>query len=274
MSTLPINGITVGFDDAGSGPALVLVHGHPFDRSMWRPQFERFAGAGWRAIAPDLRGYGDSTVTPGPTTLATFADDIATLLDQLGVTEFVLGGLSMGGQIVLECYRRFPHRIRGLLLAATSPHAETAEGRRHRHELAARLLREGLGPYAREVLPKMMAPENIRALPSTARHVLRMMTATSPEGAAAALRGRAERPDYVELLARIAVPTLVAVGSDDAFTPVDIARLMHERIPGSLLTVLDGAGHLPNLEREVAFNDALQKFLEINFSRPGDHPFG
>jgi pimeloyl-ACP methyl ester carboxylesterase len=262
MSRVSVNGITVGYDDHGSGEPLVLVHGHPFDRSMWRPQVERFSRAGWRVIAADLRGYGESTVVPGMTTLETFARDIAGLLDHLGIERFVLGGLSMGGQIVMECYRLFPHRIRGLLLADTFAAAETDDGRRSRNAMADRLLREGLASYSDEVLPKMVAPHNIQAMPQVAEHVLGMMRGTSPEGAAAALRGRAERPDYRDMLANVAVPTLVVVGSDDEFTPVSDARFIHDRIPDSTLEIVDGAAHLPNLERQTEFNSALQRFLE------------
>ena len=119
-----------------------------------------------------------------------------------------------------------------------------------------------VGPYADEVLPKMVAPANIRELPTVAEHVLAMMRAAPAEGAAAALRGRAERPDYVDMLARIEVPALVVVGSDDEFTPVSDAELMHERIPDATLVVVEGAAHMPNLEREAEFNDALQRFLD------------
>jgi pimeloyl-ACP methyl ester carboxylesterase len=262
MSTVSVNGITVGYDDEGAGEPLVLVHGHPFDRTMWRPQVERFGRAGRRVIAPDLRGYGESTVVPGKTTLETFARDIAALLDHLGIDGAVLGGLSMGGQIVMEFHRLFPRRVRGLVLADTSPQAETEAGRRLRAETADRLLREGMAPYADEVLPKMVTPDNIRALPAVARHVLGMMRGTSPEGAAAALRGRAERPDYVEMLAGVSVPTLVVVGRDDEFTPVGDARLMHERVPGAALVIVEGAGHMPNLERRAEFDRALAAFLD------------
>jgi pimeloyl-ACP methyl ester carboxylesterase len=145
-----INGITIGYDDVGTGEnVLVLVHGHPFDRSMWRSQVgisrqadfakastvakamadkssardaktprlrviderERFEWPSWRVIAPDLRGYGESSVIPGKTTLDVFARDIAALLDQLHIREIVMGGLSMGGQIVMEfCWRRHLRR--------------------------------------------------------------------------------------------------------------------------------------------------------------------
>lgn len=258
MSTAAVNGITIGYDEAGTGDdVLVLVHGHPFDRTMWRPQVEHAGSLGWRVVAADLRGYGESTVVPGVTPLSTFAEDVAGLADHLGVTRFVLGGLSMGGQIVLECVRQFPDRLRGLVLADTFARAETPEGRKSRNDMADRLLREGMSGYAEEVLWKMVAPHNTAA----AEHVSRMMHAAPPEGAAAALRGRAERPDYTPLLAGISVPTLVVVGSEDEYTPVADAEYLHDRIPGSELVVVDVAAHLPNLERPAEFTAALETLL-------------
>ncbi|GAA2310528.1 alpha/beta hydrolase [Streptomyces caniferus] len=253
--------ITVGYEDEGSGEPLMLVHGHPFNRSMWRPQTEHFSRAGWRVIVPDLRGYGDSMVLPGATPLATFARDLVDLLDHLGIERCVLGGLSMGGQIVMECYRLFPERFRGLVLADTFASAETEDGRAGRYAMAERLLREGMAGYAREVLAKMVSPHTIASRPDVAAHVLGMMTTTPPDGAAAALRGRAERPDYTELLSRIAVPALVVVGAEDAYTPVGDALDIHERIPDSRLRIIDQAAHMPNLEQPDVFNTALEEFL-------------
>ncbi|MFE0381735.1 alpha/beta fold hydrolase [Streptomyces inhibens] len=262
MGSVLFQDITVGYEDEGSGEPLVLVHGHPFDRSMWRPQIEHFSRSGRRVIAPDLRGYGQSTVVAGKTPLETFVRDIVHLLDHLGIERFVLGGLSMGGQIVMEFYRLFPDRIRALLLADTFAAAETEEGRTARYEMAERLLREGMDGYAHEVLSKMVSPHNIAAQPDVAEHVLGMMTGTAPEGAAAALRGRAERPDYTELLSHISVPALVVVGAEDAYTPVSDARDIYERIPHAELAIIEQAAHMPNLERVSEFNAVLEKFLD------------
>ncbi|CAL9485023.1 AB hydrolase superfamily protein YdjP [Streptomyces sp. enrichment culture] len=244
-------------DGEATGTPLVLVHGHPFDRTMWAPQIEAFS-ASRRVVAPDLRGYGASPAGPAPTDFARFAEDVEELLDDLGVASCVLAGLSMGGQIVMECYGRFPDRVRGMVLADTSPVAETPEGRRTRNAMADRLLREGMRGYADEVLGKMVAPY---ADPEVKAHVHRMMTATRPEGAAAALRARAERRDHRGLLARAAVPCLVVVGTDDEYTPVSGAESLHALLPDSTLCVVEGAAHMPNLERPEAFNAALEKFL-------------
>ncbi|WP_343239916.1 alpha/beta hydrolase [Streptomyces sp. SID12488] len=237
---------------------LVLVHGHPFDHTMWNPQIEAFS-ATRQVIAPDLRGYGTSpaaldTATP----LSRFARDIEELLDEARVESCVLAGLSMGGQIVMEYCQRFPERVRGVVLADTFPAPETPEGRLARNAMADRLLAEGMGGYADEVLAKMVAPY---ADASVKAHVHRMMTTTDPRGAAAALRGRAQRPDYRLLLTRLAVPALVVVGADDEFTPVSDAEAMHAALPDSTLHVIEQAAHLPNLERPAEFNRALAGFL-------------
>ena len=313
MGRMLVNGITIAYEDVGAGEnVLVLVHGHPFNRTMWRPQVEwienlnrprarardleaRLALPGlchqakppprdsqpariehehvnehehdygmrpWRVIVPDLRGYGDSTVVPGKTTLDVFAGDIAGLLDGLDIREVVIGGLSMGGQIVMEFCRQYPERVRGVLLAATICRAETPEGRRLRAAMAERLLREGMRQYAEEVLPKMVAPANLRAFPEVVEHVRTMMWLTNPIGAAAALRGRAERPDYAETLARIDVPALVVVGDEDAFTTRADADQMSGLLKRSELVWMKGVGHMPNLERAVEFDDALGRLLE------------
>ena len=236
---------------------LVLIHGHPFDHTMWAPQIEAFSG-GRRVITPDLRGYGTSPVLPGVSGFPEFARDIAALLDELRVPAAVLAGLSMGGQIVMDFHRQFPDRVRGLVLADTFAAPETPDGVEARNAMADRLLREGLGGYADEVLEKMVAPY---ASAEVKAHVHRMMTATSPEGAAAALRARALRPDYRDLLTRVQVPTLVVVGTDDEYTPVSDAEAMHAALPDSELLVISGAAHMPNLERPEEFNAALATFL-------------
>jgi len=236
---------------------LVLIHGHPFDHTMWNPQIEAFSPTR-RVIAPDLRGYGVPPRYPPVGSFEQFARDVVAELDGLGVETFVVAGLSMGGQIAMDCYRHFPDRVRGLVLADTFPAADTPEGVRTRHAMADRLLREGMRGYADEVLERMVAP---RADARVKAHVHRMMTSTSPEGAAAALRARVARPDYRELLTKVTVPALVVVGADDTYTPVSDAEAMRAALPDATLHVVEGAAHMPNLERPEEFNAELGRFL-------------
>ncbi|GAA3027335.1 alpha/beta fold hydrolase [Actinokineospora globicatena] len=223
---------------------LLLVHGHPFDHTMWHPQLARFD-----AVAPDLRGYGAAEPARGVTPMSAFADDLAAIAPG----EVVLCGLSMGGQVAMEFHRRYPERVRALILADTTARAETPDSRQDRLDMADRLSREGMEPYAREVLWKMVSPGNDAA----AEHVLKMMLSAPPEGAAAAQRGRADRPDYRESLRAHPVPTLVVVGSEDVYTPLDEVKL----IPATHVVEIRGAAHLPNLERPEEFNDAVAGFL-------------
>lgn len=262
MPTMHLDAITIAYDEIGAGEdVIVFVHGHPFDRSMWLPQHEAVRQAGWRALIPDLRGYGETTVVPGKTPLKRFADDIVGLADHLGIERFVVAGLSMGGQIAMELCRSHADRLSGLILAATFPQAETEEGKAKRQAMAERYLAEGMGPYAAEILAKMVAPRNIASMPAVADKVMSMMVSAPPEGAAAAMRGRAERPDYAETLGRFDKPALVVVGDEDGFTTRNDAETMHRLLKRSRLVWLEGVGHMPNLERETEFNAALGQFL-------------
>lgn len=258
-----IDGIRLDFADNGDGaPAVLLIHGHPFDKTMWRPQLE-FLQSSHRAVVPDLRGYGKSgiAVAASETRLEQFAADNLALMDFLGIHEFVLGGMSMGGQIVLEMYRQAPDRIQALLLADTFAGLDSAERKRWRFAAADRLEREGMGAFACEEFAKMITSANAQRLPEVAAHVMQMMVTTPPRGAAAALRGRAQRTDYLPLLKKIQVPTLVVVGREDVYTPVALAEEIYEQIPGAKLVVIENAGHMPNLEQADTFNEALGSWL-------------
>jgi pimeloyl-ACP methyl ester carboxylesterase len=254
----------VGFDDEGPrGPdALLLIHGHPFNRSMWKPQLSVVAAMGWRVIAPDLRGYGESATGTGVAAFEDFAKDLLRLLDALSIDRFVVGGLSMGGQIAMDVCRQVPERVRGLLLAATFPQKESEEGKLRRSAMADRLLREGMAGYAAEVLPKMVGATCLRERPEIGQAVLGMMQATDPRGAAAALRARAQRPPYEDVLARFVRPSTVVVGDEDAFTSRADADQMSSLLKDCELCWLNGVGHMPNLERPDDFNAVLARLLE------------
>jgi 3-oxoadipate enol-lactonase len=268
MRTIALDRTVLAYEDVGPdrGTPLLLVHGHPFDRSMWQPQLRRFGGER-RVIVPDLRGYGASSgATPD---WGAFADDLVALLDGVRVTRAVIAGLSMGGQIALELWAQHPERVAGLLLADTTAVGETPTSRAARLEQAAGLERDGMDPYAVENLYLMVAPD---APPAVARHVLAMMRSADPTGAAAAQRARADRPDRRADLASVTVPTVVVVGSEDTFTPVSDAELIADGVAGADLVVVNGAAHLPNLERPEEFDAALTHLLSrVDATAPTRH---
>jgi len=264
LERIPLQtGVDLAYQDVGQGPAIVLVHGHPLDHTMWRPQVE-FLLPHDRVIVPELRGYGTTPLPAGKrvTLLEDFAADILALADHLQIERFVLAGLSLGGQIVLETWRQAPQRIRGLVLADTFARLDTSEQKQTRLATADRFDREGFGNFAAESLHKMITPANAEAFPAVAEHVIGMIHDSNPHGAAAGLRGRTLRRDYIPLLAQIAAPALIIVGREDAYTPVPLAEEMYRGIPGSRLEIIEGSGHMANLERPDEFNMLLGSFLE------------
>jgi pimeloyl-ACP methyl ester carboxylesterase len=188
------------------------------------------------------------------------AQDAALLLNHLGVTRATIAGLSMGGYVALAFYKQFPSRVRTLVLADTRAQADTEEAKQTRAQHAEKALTEGMAGIADIMLPKLLTPETVSKRPEVVKRVRDMMLKTKPEGAAAALRGMAEREDQTELLPQISVPTLILVGAEDAITPVADSEKMHHAIAGSRLVVLENAGHVSNLERTEQFNQALLDF--------------
>ena len=255
-----VRGIEIAYEERGQGAALVLLHGFPFNRSMWREQIEALSSK-HRVITADLRGHGETEVTASAT-MEEMADDVAALLDALDVERAIVGGLSMGGYVALAFARKYPARLRALILADTRPQADTDEARSNREKMAERALKEGMATIAEMQLPKLLAPETRARKPEAVSRVREMIVATKPEGAATALRGMMVRRDQTDLLSQIKVPTLIIVGSEDELTPPHDAEAMHKAIKNSRLVNIANAGHVSNIENALQFNHALQEFLD------------
>jgi pimeloyl-ACP methyl ester carboxylesterase len=260
MSKTRVRGIEMAYDVEGAGPPVVLLHGYPFNRSMWREQVEALRES-YRVITPDLRGLGETEATEEPATMIEMARDLDALLDHLEIKRAVVGGLSMGGYVAFAFVRRFPLRVRALLLADTRAQADTDEACTSREEQARKILAEGMSAISDDFLKKVLAPETIAERPEMVARVREMILSTKPEGAAAALRGMAARSDQTYFLPNILAPTLILVGSADKLAPPSDAELMHKEIRGSRLEIIEGAAHVSNIERPAEFNRALIGFL-------------
>ena len=264
MAKANVNGVEINYKSTGTGTPLVLIHGHPFDHTMWYPQVVAFSDQ-YQVITPDLRGFGESTLPNHvPTIFDDYATDVLCLLDYLKIESFHICGLSMGGQVIMEVFRQAPLRVLSMIFADTFAGLDTPEVKQGRYNTAARLEKEGMGPYADEVIYKMIMPKHVVSQPTVAAHLLKMMKDTSPIGASTALRARAERIDYLtQVLPQIIIPTLVIVGSEDEFTPVAKAEELDENLWDCTLVIIDEAGHLPGMEQPDEFNRAVLDFLVI-----------
>ena len=250
----------LAYDDAGSGDCAVLIHGHPFDRTLWEPQLAALRD-GFRVLAPDLRGFGESPVTAGSVTMRQCAADVEGLLDDLGIGRAAIIGLSMGGLVTMELAAARPERYWAIGLVATTAEPVTPHEQVTRRQRADAVERDGMGVLVDYMHTGLYGP----ACPPAIRdRVDAMMAAASPAGAAAALRGRAERPDYRPVLARLDIPALVCAGSADPWSNREVTAEMIACLKRPEVLMIDGAGHLPNLEAEREFNDALRLFLRTH----------
>lgn len=258
---------------------VLFVHGYPLDRRMWRHQHE--LAPDYEILTFDLPGFGRSSIgpftTPGadkpvphpasssqghpaPASLSLYAGSVLKELETHGIERAVLVGMSMGGYILFECWRRFPKRIAALVLTDTRAEADPPEGRTKRYAAIEGLQRGESATYVSTLFDGLVAPAR-RGDGALRTDVMAMMRDAGPEGLIHALAAMAERPDSRPLLPTIQVPSLVLVGAEDAITPPPLARAMADAIPGSELHVIPGAGHLAPLERPNEFNEHLRRFL-------------
>ncbi len=257
MKTAKSNGINITYEVHGRGDPVLFIHGFPLSRELWRPMIEPMSDR-FTLIMPDLRGMGDSEATCDAS-MADYSDDLAALLEVIGEKRpAAVVGLSMGGYVAFEFYRRHRDRVRALVLADTRAEADTPESAKTRLETAEKVMREGSGVVADAMAAKLFARS---ASPALVEEWRAIMTATKPMGVAAALKAMASRPDSTPTLKDIVVPTLIVVGEEDAITPPPLSRAMHAGIAGSRIRMIPECGHMPPVERPDAFSRAVGELL-------------
>jgi 3-oxoadipate enol-lactonase len=255
-----INGMTLAFNDQGTGLPMVFLHAFPLNRTMWAEQEDPLSSQ-FRVITIDLRGHGESDAPLWRYTLDQAADDVIGLLDHLSIRQAVFLGLSMGGYILFALYRKYADRIMGLVLADTRAQADTAEGKEARFQMAQTAYKNGPSIIADIMIPKLLSPATIQAKPELVRRVRAMIDNNQVSGIAGDLMAMAERPDSVTLLKQITCPTQIIVGEQDIATPPADAELMADQIPDARLAIIPGAAHLSNLEQPGLFNETVRSFV-------------
>lgn len=247
---------------AAAAKALVLVHAFPLSGSMWEQQFKSVPN-GWRFIAPDMRGFGGSTLEPEPESpsMDDYARDVVDLLSELGMQSAVVGGCSMGGYVTFAVLRRAAPVVRALILADTLAGADNSEGRANRRTLLAVLDREGPSGVAREMLPKLLGKSTLEHSPTIESNLRRLIKQQSAGAIRGAVLRMMARPDSTSTIESVSVPALVIVGEEDVLTPPAEARKIASCIPNAELVVVPHAGHLANIEQPALFNQAMSSFL-------------
>ena len=259
MIALLPNGIELAHDEMGSGVPLLFVHGWPHNRALWSAQLRGLSALA-RCIAPDLRGFGASSVM-GPYTIDQYADDLAALLASRHVERAVVCGLSMGGYVALAMLRRHRQLLRGLILTSTRATADSSEARAKRLSMITFVEEHGVEALAANQLKAMVGDTTFTSRPDLLESLRRHMAVAPRDGVVGALHAMAERADATALLATIDIPTLVVSGAEDTITPPVELRALAHAIPGATLQTIEGAGHLCAYERPAAFNHLVGEFL-------------
>jgi pimeloyl-ACP methyl ester carboxylesterase len=260
------NGVGVSYERAGAGPPLVFVHGAASDSRLWRPQLAALADE-FTVVAWDEPGAGQSEDVPAGFGLTDYADCLAALVDALELGPAHLAGLSWGGTVVQELYRRRPGTVATLILVDTYA---GWKGSLAEEELRARIAHaeamfEAPKGYFDPTLPGLFSADP----PEEAVAAIEEMAAdVRPESMKTSLTAMAEA-DLRDLLPTIDVPTLLVWGEQDARSPLSVARQFEEAIPNTTLVVIPGAGHVSNLEQAERFNEAVRAFCRTHSDQRG-----
>ena len=260
MQTM-LNGNLIGFEDGGKGAPILLIHGFPLNRTMWRPQQEALQAAGFRPVIPDLRGFGESDTSEG-TTIATYVDDLVGLLDHLDIEKATIAGMSMGGYILLDLLERYPQRCSAACFVVTRSGADDEAGKARRQAFARDTQTLGPQVVADAFARILFAPETAATFPDLAQEVYGWMAGTPTLGLVGGLLAMGGRKDYTAVLRSVQVPCLVIGAEQDQAIPPENSRLLAQELPDATLCMIPGAGHLVNLEQPEAFNSCLLQFLE------------
>lgn len=254
--------IELAYSDSGSGPTVVLIHAFPLDRSMWDAQVPALA-AQYRVIAVDLRGFGGSPLGDDAPHLDAMADDVAALLDRLGISKCVVAGLSLGGYVSMALLRRHARLFSGLMLIDTKGTADADAAANNRERIAATVEDDGtIDVLVTDVLPALTGETTKRDQPQIVLAVQQILERADPAAVAWVQRAMAARPDSLATLEEFEEPALVVVGDEDVLAPLAEAQMMLDAIPEATLAVIPGCGHLSAMERPGDLTAILLDYLD------------
>lgn len=246
------------------GVAVVLLHAFPLSAEMWQPNYASLS-KDFRLITPDLSGLGTSPKKTAAS-IEEMAQDVFLHLEKLQVKEPVfLAGLSMGGYVAFEFFRKYPERVKGLGLFSTRAGADTPPVREKRFQAIEKIEKEGLEAFLAGNLPNLLGKTTLEKHPEMLATLTTIAMGNTQAGVAAALLAIAERRDSTDLLGKIKCPVLIMGGREDSVIPVTEAEALTDQIPNSMLHIFETAGHLLNLEAAEEFETIFKNFMDVHF---------
>jgi len=257
-----VNDLIVSYIDEGftNSPTIIFIHGFPLNKLMWEKQIKQFK-ENYRVIAYDIRGHGNTDVGNDNFSIDFFVYDLIGLMDALRIEKAILCGFSMGGYIALNAIENHPERFSALLLCDTNCAADSSETKEKRMKTIEFIRENGLEQYAEDSQEKLFAPISFSNHIKEMAVVREMIVKTSKQTLYKTLHALAERSETCTNLHKINVPVLIMVGKDDVITPPEVALMMHEKIKGSIVHIINHAGHVSNMENPKEFNNHLAEFL-------------
>ncbi len=259
--TIPVNDFNLSYDDLGeAGIPVIFLHGYPFSKAMWKQQLE-FLQATNRVIACDVRGFGKSTYEQSSLSIDLFADDLLTFMYKLHIEKAIICGLSMGGYIVLNAMKRFPGHFEALILCDTQCIADSPAVKEKRYKVIDDINVNGVKNFNEEFIKSVFHKDTLSNKKELVETLRTVVFANSQQIITAGLVALAERSETCSTLGAIDIPTLILCGREDEVTPLAQSDFMHQLIEGSIMHVIDNAGHVSNLEHPDEFNQQVLDFL-------------
>jgi len=256
-----VNNITISYNEAGEGSIPILfLHGYPFDKSMWKGQLDSLKTSN-RVIAIDIRGFGKTIDEKSILSIDLFGEDLIALMDKLVIEKAIICGLSMGGFIALNLMKKNPNRFEALILCDTQCIADTVEIKDNRYTTIEQIKIDGTDKFNEKFINSVFHPESLTNKIELVETLRSVVCANSKEIITAGLIALAERSETCSILDTIRIPTLIICGRQDEVTPLEQSQFMHEHIKGSILKIIEHAGHVSNLEKPDEFNKYLLDFL-------------
>jgi 3-oxoadipate enol-lactonase len=268
-----VNGVTICYDDFGIGAIpVIFIHGFPFDKSSWHPQIE-FLKQTQRVIGYDIRGYGKSTAGKEKQSINLFADDLVKFMDALEISKAIVCGLSMGGYILLNAVNRYPQKFRAIILSDTQCIADSDEAKEKRQKSIASILASGLKDFAEGFVKNIFCDETLETKKQLVEKIRNTILSTPPVTITGTLSALAQRWEMCSSLNEISIPALILCGKEDKVTPPAQSEFLHQNTPGSILRIIDNAGHMSNLEQPDEFNYHVAGFINtIDYSYRNTKP--